>query len=117
MDTVSNGGFLPFAAGAFFRRCRASLAANTAPATTTCGTTSLPVRLSIADQIPERISGRSAERMAGLRHRVLAQRLAIFGLERAVFGQRKRHRSGQRTAVSPAWFPACRCTSTIRFPA
>jgi hypothetical protein len=40
MDTVSNGGFLPFAAGPFFRRCRASWAANTAPAITTCATTS-----------------------------------------------------------------------------
>ena len=43
MDTVSNGGFLPFAAGAhsFAAAGRAS-AANMAPAITTCGTTSRP---------------------------------------------------------------------------
>ena len=73
MDTVSNGGFLPFAAGrdSFaaagrarppIRPLRLRRAAQLHRA----------VRLSVADQVPESPAGASAERMAGLRHRVLA---------------------------------------------
>ena len=57
------------------------------------------VRVSVAAPVPESHTGSGAQRMAGLRHGVLAQRTAVFGLERPVFGQRQWHRAGQRPAI------------------
>ena len=40
-----------------------------------------------------------AQRLAGLRHRLLAQRNSILRPEHALLSQRQRHRAGQRTAI------------------
>src|ERR1017187_5867675 len=63
-----------------------------------------PICLRIADQGSESLAGLRGERLASLRNGVLAQRCAVFGIEHALFGQRKRDRAGQRAAV-------CECRS------
>ena len=56
MDTVSNGGFLPFSAGGILSPIPGDLARQSVRATTTSGTTSRPVCLSIAVKVRNRCS-------------------------------------------------------------
>ena len=117
IDTVSNGGFLPFSAGGILSPIPGDLQRDRGPC-------DYDVRhnftASYVYELPVKLRGRlgaCAERMAGLRIGVLAQRHSVLGAERALFRERKRHREWQRSADLRASFPACRCTSTIRFPA
>ena len=72
IDTVSNGGFLPFSAGGIFSPMPAICADCTAPAITMCGTTSQPATSTIAGQVAQSDLGPCTERMAGVRIGVLA---------------------------------------------
>ena len=72
---------------------------NTVLAITMCGTTS-PRNTSISCR--SRCGTRRWVRrqwMAGVGHRVLAQRRSVFGVEHAVFGEWGRHCAGQRSAI------------------
>ena len=100
IDTVSNGGFLQFSAGGILSPLPGDLARDYGPC-------DYDVRHNLTAQYVYRVSGQGAEpplglraeRLAGFRHRVLAQRSSLFGAEHAVFGEWKRHREGQRSAV------------------
>ena len=98
IDTVSNGGFLPFSAGGILSPIPGDLSATAALAIMTCATTSLPATSTNSRSRCAAVSG-CAERMAGVRDRLLAQRLAFLGPERALFRGWKRHREWQRGAV------------------
>ena len=75
------------------------------------------VRLSIADESAEPHSGLCAERLAGLRHRVLAQRRSVFRAEHAIFGERKWNRARQRAAVRECGSGRAALSSTMPSPA
>ena len=100
MDTVSNGGFLQFSAGGILSPLPGELARDYGPC-------DYDIRHNLTAQyvyqLPFKVRshalGYRAERLAGFRHRLLAQRSAVLGAEHAVLGQRKRHRAGQRAAV------------------
>jgi hypothetical protein len=100
MDTVSNGGFLPFAAGAILSPLPGELGRQYGPCDydvrhnfTAQYVYQLPVKFR------NRLLARALNGWQVSGTRVLAQRLAVFGVERALFRQRKRHRSGQRPAI------------------
>ena len=100
MDTVSNGGFLPFSAGGILSPIPGDLGRQYGPCDydvrhnfTAQYVYQLPVK------VRNRVLGHGAERMAGIRNGVLAQRHSVLGPERAVLRQRKRHREGQRSAI------------------
>ena len=79
MDTVSNGGFLAFAAGAILSPLPGELGRQYGPCDydvrhnfTAQYVYQLPVK------VPQSPAGPGAERMAGFRYRVLAQRACHF---------------------------------------
>ena len=100
MDTVSNGGFLQFSAGGILSPLPGELARDYGPC-------DYDIRHNLnaqyVYQLPLKVrnhqSGACAQRLAGVGHRVLAQRGSVLRAEHALFGEWKRHRAGQRAAI------------------
>ena len=116
IDTVSNGGFLPFSAGGILSPLPGDLRATAAPAITTCGTTSpRAMSMSCRSSCASRL-GAVAERMAGVRNGVLAQRRSVLGAEHAVLGERQRHRERQRPAIRQRRSRRAALRAQSRFP-
>ena len=99
IDTVSNGGFLPFSAGGILSPIPGDLQRDRGPC-------DYDVRHNFHRKLclstPDQATwppGRRFKRMAGIRVIFLAQWTAVFGAERALFGQWKRHRQRRRPAV------------------
>ena len=100
MDTVSNGGFLPFSAGGILTPLPGRTGAAIRSLRLRCARQfHRAIRLSVAVQGAEQSAGGSGEWMAGVGNGVLAQRRAVFGVEHAVFGERRRHRARERPAI------------------
>ena len=100
MDTVSNGGFLPFSAGGILSPLPGELSRQYGPCDydvrqnfTAHYVYQLPVKVS------NRMAGLCVERMAGIRNGVLAQRASVLSAERALYGQWERHRAGERPSI------------------
>ena len=100
LDTVSNGGFLPFSAGGILSPLPGELARDYGNCDYDIrAQPDRAIRVSVAVQGAARTLGYSAEWLAGFRQRLLAQRSAVLGAEHALFRKRKRHRARQRAAI------------------
>ena len=100
MDTVSNGGFLQFSAGAVLSPLPGELSRDYGPCDYDIRHNlnaqyvyELPIKV---HEPPARVC---AERVAGFGNRLLAQRDSLLGLEHAVLREWKWHCPGQWTAI------------------
>ena len=118
IDTVSNGGFLQFSAGGILSPVPYDLARDRGPC-------DYDIRHNLTGnyvyQLPLKCAPPPAwiraERVAGIRLRVLAQRHSVFCRKRAVYRLRRGHCGTAAVRSLPASCRACRSTITILSPA
>jgi len=110
MDTVSNGGFLPFAAALFYHRCPMSLAANTVLRLRCSRQLERTIRLSVAHQSRNPLLARALNGWQVSGTAFWHSGLPFFGFERTILRERKWHCSRERPAVCQ------RCTGRAALP-
>ena len=111
MDTVSNGGFLPFSAGGILSPLPGELARDYGPC-------DYDIRHNLnaqyVYQLPvqsaQSFSGLRAQRLADFRNHVLAQRSSVLGAEHALFSRQSKHWAARRHCAGQ-WAAVCHCRS------
>ncbi len=111
MDTVSNGGFLPFSAGGILSPLPGDLARDYGPC-------DYDIRHNLnaqyVYQLPIRVRSHSlgyvAQRLADFWNSVLAQRSSVLGAEHALLSGQSGHWAARRNCAGQ-WTAVCQCRS------